>query len=336
MKAVMLGCVALWAAASISVAPGFAQTGTGPTAPAKAALPAPEKPAGFAQKDLQDLLGLVAGHWNSERHGFFASESGVALTELAPVQHWAISTPDPMRSASLTLLDASGVTRRLSTDWRIGESRAITQHFQLAGPEARAPEVGCVVTWRRFGGQFQGKAEGGECGLVFALPEAEGSTDITMSLTGSEFWIRSQQGAAVQETRLRRARIFTCWSALLRGANHGDDTRGKSDWQWHEGLLVHDQGGEASIVSDETPPRTVRLKLRLADWTYGTRRPSLTLYVHEGDDARAVSYAWADGEAERVGINLRWLQASCTLTPEATLTTTALSATSLDQPPKAK
>ena len=70
-------------------------------------------------------------------------------------------------------------------------------------------------------------------------------------------------------------------------------------------------------MTDEETPRRIRLKLRNVDWPYGTNRPSLTLYVLEGESDRAVSYAWNEGNAERIGINLRWLQASCTYAPES-------------------
>lgn len=79
-------------------------------------------------------------------------------------------------------------------------------------------------------------------------------------------------------------------------------------------VTLHDQGGEATIETDETPPRQIKLVLRDVDWTYGVNRASLVLYVYEDvDDDRAASYAWAEGGAERIGINLRWIQASCTV-----------------------
>ena len=88
------------------------------------------------------------------------------------------------------------------------------------------------------------------------------------------------------------------------------------DWDFRRGVSLHDQGGEAELITDEETPRRIRLRLRNVDWPYGTNRPSLTLYVLEGDNDRAVSYAWNEGDAERIGINLRWLQASCTHTPD--------------------
>ena len=53
--------------------------------------------------------------------------------------------------------------------------------------------------------------------------------------------------------------------------------------------------------------------MRNVRWPYGNNRPSLVLYAYRPDKDRAVSYAWADPSAQRIGINLRWMQASCTL-----------------------
>jgi hypothetical protein len=37
--------------------------------------------------------------------------------------------------------------------------------------------------------------------------------------------------------------------------------------------------------------------------------------AHRPGEDRAVSYAWADPSADRIGITLRWMQAICTLAP---------------------
>ena len=47
-----------------------------------------------------------------------------------------------------------------------------------------------------------------------------------------------------------------------------------------------------------------------------TQPASLVLYIFEGNRKRATSYTWTEFDSERIGINLRWLQASCTHAPE--------------------
>jgi len=58
-----------------------------------------------------------------------------------------------------------------------------------------------------------------------------------------------------------------------------------------------------------------------------TNKPSIVLYIHKPDEPdRAESYSWADPGATRIGINLRWVQASCGIdgveTPNQVTTTT--------------
>ncbi len=114
-----------------------------------------------------------------------------------------------------------------------------------------------------------------------------------------------------RETELRRARGFTCWGAALRSAKKAD---GSDDWVGASRLKLHDQGGRVRFGGGEGGAPEAILRMRNVIWPSGPNRPSLVLYVHTPDDPdRAVSYSWADKDAKTVGINLRWMQASCTL-----------------------
>jgi hypothetical protein len=185
---------------------------------------------------------------------------------------------------------------------------------------------GCDVFWRRQANQFLGSIPDGACRVVSTRSGNELVIDDDLVLTESEIWIADRattpDGAYVFGNKagvphkLRKIRPFDCWTAILRGAKHGDSGEGSEDWQFQRGGWIHDQGGDLALKTDEAPPRTVRLKLRRVEWPTGNNRPSLTLYVHEGDNRRAASYAWSEYDAERLGINLRWIQASCTHAPE--------------------
>jgi hypothetical protein len=109
---------------------------------------------------------------------------------------------------------------------------------------------------------------------------------------------------------LRRARPVSCWGSSLKGKPKPD---GAEDWTFTRGLKLHDQGGRAAF-GGEDGSRPVVLRMRNVIWPSGPNRPSLVLYVHTPEDPeRAVSYSWADPDARRIGINLRWMQASCTI-----------------------
>lgn len=184
---------------------------------------------------------------------------------------------------------------------------------------------GCDVLWRRQANQFVGSIEDGAC-RVASKQFGEIIIDDDLVLTDSEIWIADRattpEGKPVfghptgVPHKLRKARAFECWTAVLRGASHGDSGEGMDDWQFSRGGLLHDQGGALTLTTDEKEPRKIRLLLRRVEWPSGPNRPSLTLYALEGDSDRAVSYAWTEYDAERIGLNLRWLQASCTHVPE--------------------
>ena len=79
-------------------------------------------------------------------------------------------------------------------------------------------------------------------------------------------------------------------------------------------LKLHDQGGRVLFGGGDTGAPPVVLRMRNVVWPSGPNKPSLVLYVHKPETPdRAESYSWADPEAKRIGINLRWMQASCTV-----------------------
>lgn len=196
---------------------------------------------------------------------------------------------------------------------------------KLTPKDAPARE-GCDVFWRRRANQFVGFMKAGEC----RIPATDERPEIVISddlvLTPDEIWIADRAETADGDYvfgnragvphKLRKIRPFECWTAVLRGARHGDDGKGLDDWDFRRGGWLHDQGGVLALTTDEETPREIRLRLRRVEWPSGPNRPSLTLYVEEGADTRAVSYAWTDYDGDRIGVNLRWLQASCSLAPE--------------------
>jgi hypothetical protein len=116
---------------------------------------------------------------------------------------------------------------------------------------------------------------------------------------------------------LRRARPATCWVAIRKDKPKAD---GKEDWHFARDVKLHDQGGRARAGGDDSGAQELVIRMRNVIWppnkdgTPSTNRPSLVLYIHKpGEPDRAESYVWADPGAARIGINLRWMQASCTI-----------------------
>lgn len=120
---------------------------------------------------------------------------------------------------------------------------------------------------------------------------------------------REGGGWQIATSELRQARPFTCWMSLRKPQDKPD---GSADWSFQSGLRTFDQGGRIAVGGGDAPEATIRL--RNVTWAKGSRNaPSLVLYIHQDDPERAVSYAWAAPDSERIGINLRWIQGSCSV-----------------------
>jgi hypothetical protein len=302
-------------------------------APAASQAPTPtDVAAQAAAKDFAVFRSWIAGRWDNERQVFFqaelkppkADESRRLHIEIAPLSGSGLGEDAfvlrekaeggagaTLRTRILTLTPAAGgVAMRVHAP-----KAAVADEAKLDA--ASVDTAPCAILWRRREDQFAGaldcqRARKGPAQDLILAKDAFWLSDAVLDPPGAVDAMAAPQPGAF---RLRRAEGFTCWTAVLRGARHGDSGEGARDWQFVRNQPIHDQGGELQITTDETPPRRFFLRLRAVEWPYGDNRPSLTLYVHEAGNSRALSYAWGEIDAERIGINLRWLQASCTRNP---------------------
>ena len=184
-------------------------------------------------------------------------------------------------------------------------------------PDATLVREGCDVFWRRQSNQFIGYMREGACTFMSERSGKRIVINDDLVLTESELWISDRAAdedgnyvfghKAGVPHKNRKARRFECWVA----AQQRDE-----QWTFRRGLEIYDQGGMIWLDTDEGEPQKIGLKLRNVEWPYGNNRPSLVLYAYRETADRAVSYAWAEPTAERLGINLRWMQGSCTYAPD--------------------
>jgi hypothetical protein len=142
---------------------------------------------------------------------------------------------------------------------------------------------------------------------AFGAPQSEWQEGTIPGLAPRE----GGSGWQINGSEIRRARPFTCWVSVRKFAAKPDGT---PDWTFASGLASFDQGGRVAIPGKGEAP-DVAIRLRNVTWARGSgNKPSLVLYVHKDDPERAESYSWASPDASLVGINLRWMQGSCTRT----------------------
>ncbi len=309
-------------------------------------------PPAILDAQLETLLSWFEGRFDNDAQVFFAEDFGVP-EEARPGRIHSIFRPVELPGVGEHVFyveqysnaDPSEIYRQrlyvFSPAYETGEIRldilaprdaeairgahldparlaALTADDLIAYPQ-------CAVFWTFQENQFVGATRQGECRVDSQRSGRPLVIEDDLLLTGNAIWIRDRaqtaDGDYVYGNRagiahqLRRARPFECWTAVLPGLEQGDSGEGAAptDWDFQRGVFLHDQGGRAQVT--DSSGREFELRLRDVVWPDDSRRPSLTLYVHEAGSDRAVSYAWTEGGADRIGINLRWMQASCTHTP---------------------
>ncbi len=304
------------------------------------------------QRDLAEFLQMLEGRFDNEQQVFFDADLKTPAEVRTPRIHAVFRkvTLPALGEFVYVFAQFDGATMRrleesialFSIDAAEAAIKQLTYRPRSAGRfdnAARDPSVlagvgladvettpGCEILWKRDGEQFRGAMKAGACPAGGVRDPRKQQRADTHLLSRNAFWMHprivDERGGLVSGNpngtphKLTRVRSFSCWMFVLRGARHGDSGEGAPDWQVLRDIWVHDQGGIAAARTDEIPARTVRLRLRDVVWPFGANRPSLTLYVLDGDNDRAVSYAWTGGGASRVGVNLRWMQASCSAAPE--------------------
>ncbi len=176
---------------------------------------------------------------------------------------------------------------------------------------------GCEVYWRLKDDKFEGSMKPNACKVV---SKRSGKTLIItddLFLTKDEIWINDQakddQGNYVFGNKanihhkLKKVRMFEGWTAVLKSGSTemlGEDAPA-DDWTGQRNLMIHDQGGMVKINE--------KFSAQLAQLTHRNGTKVLTLKIIESASGKSAAYTWANTEAERIGINLRWIQVGFTL-----------------------
>ncbi|MEM8814647.1 MAG: hypothetical protein AAGE85_02410 [Pseudomonadota bacterium] len=159
----------------------------------------------------------------------------------------------------------------------------------------------CRLIWHRSAAEFVADAATAGCGrwdpARLVLSEAQLWLTIA-SIEGGDF-------------ALHRVREFECY-ADIPGVGGGR----AEPYDRYDGLRLHDRGGQ--VWFDSKDGRRLGISLLLVDWPINNyrdafARDSLVVYLSEETDGerKELGYAFTVPDADRIGINLKWLLANC-------------------------
>ena len=276
------------------------------------------------QVAFQESLGVSEDEWHERIHHTFAPVDLPAFGEhVFYVQQYLDDDPSKIYRQRIYVFTADYEENaiRLAIHTPNDVESLVDAHLDPSKLDGLTPAdtrnmPGCDVFWRKRAAEFDGQMKERACSFVSQRSGKRIIIDDDLILTENELWISDRaededgnyvfgNKAGVPHKNIK-ARRFECWIAVP----HADGEK----WTFENELEIWDQGGRIWIETDEAEPQRIGIKMRNVRWPTGTNRDSLVLYAYRGDDEdRAVSYAWGEPTAEMLAINLRWMQASCTV-----------------------
>jgi hypothetical protein len=232
-------------------------------------------------KETGVLHSLLPGHYSNYEQVTFGKDAG--------------QDTGPAVEMDIVATSANHFNLSYARDGKIIATTKLV--LQATGDGAKLGNETCAVPFRQIGSSFLSLETKRVCSHAPAFLTAISAHGLTF------------RDAAGNLQDFRRAKSYTCWVSAPKLIKKAD---GSTDWAFMAGLKLHDQGGRIWTATDEPSSTKIGLKLRNVMWPSGTNKPALTLYVYKPEDTeKAVSYVWADPEAKLIGINLRWMQGSC-------------------------
>ena len=236
--------------------------------------------------DAKALVTLLAGEYNNNEQVWQQGIDGVAPY---PRRHWRFRSQGDMR-LDLAFDPAQAAPDAAGWILAFEDAREIVTEF--AGTSQ------CRYLWRAKDAGYAGRAVDGDC------------TGLPARLTVDAQWLEStwstRDGERVE--RARRVRHYTGWVALRR--SRLDPDAAADDYVFMRRARWHDEGSVIPVLDGD---RATGYAVELARLTHQNSRTAVVkLGIVDTSTGKTLSYSWAEPGAERIGINLRWIQAGLT------------------------
>lgn len=240
-----------------------------------------------APADTARLVGLLAGEYNNHEQVW---QQGLDGAPQNVRRHWRF------REDGDAGLDLSIGQGQAAPDVPVWTFAFVAKRQGLVAEASGASQ--CRYAWLSTPAGFEGEALDGGCA---GLPTR---------MSVDEAGLQSVWPTGEPE-RARRVRHYRGWVALQRSrldAEAADD-----DYLFVREVNWHDEGFLLPILDGGRP---TGYAIELARLTYqNTRTAVLKLGVVDTATGKTLSYAWSTPGADRIGINLRWIQAGLTRVP---------------------
>lgn len=274
--------------------------------------------------------GLETGDRHDRVHTRITRVDAPAFGAYAFLWTSTVTTADGERSTShrLATLSADGAPDEVVMRHYISDHPLTEAELTSLKPEGLRRTEGCDYFFKRRASAFRGAQKPGAC--AFDWEGQAVTTANVIELSEDDLFFNDHKTVAASGERitgvasgepywLERARHFTC-HVDMPGVGGGRD----EPFERYADIGLHDKGGVHWFMTREEPPRRMGLSLMAVTWQVlnedngNFNRDSLVIYVSEeleGGERKEHGYAFTAPDAERIGVNLKWLLANCSLVP---------------------
>ncbi len=285
------------ALAAIIVAAGYCITPSPVVAQGEDGLP--------AERDLAIMGELLIGSFDNANQAYFDERLKVPDGDRHPHTHLRLKPATPANPNDLSFLATfthlkSNKKREEIYGFSVDKAAQAVRMTIYDGRNTN-PRQGCDLLWRRQAGHFRGTAIKQGCDIE------------EMQLSEDGFWMSatSLNAPKTSPLQLERTRPFQCY-VDVPGVGGGRDV----PYKRYKIDDMHDKGAESWITTTEG--QEIGIALRNVVWPMNNQeniftRDSFVIYVSTRIDGEREEkgYSWTSPDAERIGINLKWMLANC-------------------------
>lgn len=223
--------------------------------------------------------------------------------------------------------DAVVMRQYFDREQRLAEAVASMQWDALY-PAKLTSTKGCEYYFRRRAAGFRGQQKSQQC--RFEWQGQAVYTDNTIEWSAEDLFMHDHKFRADTGERitgvasgepywLERAREFSCF-VDIPGVGGGRDEA----FERYDNITLHDKGGSHWLTTRDESPQEIGIALQSVSWhvlnedSGNFNRDSLVVYVMErlqDGTVKEHGYGFTEPDAERIGINLKWMLVNCALVP---------------------